>query len=250
MVSHPRWRCLPPTSLSRSIVNSAGAYIRVGGDSRSYLHCHPPSHNLPNIMSDFVLGRVANQPVVPGEVDLRRCPLSNGSYLHWLAADLSFGYRPRSCRSAKRPRCGYSWKAAEGARAERPLSLVAHLRAERRSRLKSGAPPPVVQALRVAGRGNWQPGAIHWHSADGSTAPMAEKSSLEDQWEQIRTQLHRPLSWRCVGLVWSQSRCGLVGKQTDLLPPSSLKEHTSPHCDLRLSSRLEFRHWGWIVLRI
>src|SRR5690606_16543587 len=61
---------------------------------RSYLHCHPPSHNLPNIMSDFVLGRVANQPVVPGEVDLRRCPLSNGSYLHWLAADLSFGYRP------------------------------------------------------------------------------------------------------------------------------------------------------------
>src|SRR5690606_31249948 len=93
LVSHPRWRCLPPTSLSRSIVNSAGAYIRVGGDSRSYLHCHPPSHNLPNIMSDFVLGRVANQPVVPGEVDLRRCPLSNGSYLHWLAADLSFGYR-------------------------------------------------------------------------------------------------------------------------------------------------------------
>src|SRR5690606_5387650 len=47
-------------------------------------------------MSDFVLGRVANQPVVPGEVDLRRCPLSNGSYLHWLAADLSFGYRPTS----------------------------------------------------------------------------------------------------------------------------------------------------------
>src|SRR5690606_17999525 len=94
LVSHPRWRCLPPTSLSRSIVNSAGAYIRVGGDSRSYLHCHPPSHNLPNIMSDFVLGRAANQPVVPGEVDLRRCPLSNGSYLHWLAADLSFGSRP------------------------------------------------------------------------------------------------------------------------------------------------------------
>src|SRR5690606_1037783 len=98
LVSHPRWRCLPPTSLSRSIVNSAGAYIRVGGDSRSYLHCHPPSHNLPNIMSDFVLGRVANQPVVPGEVDLRRCPLSNGSYLHWLAADLSFGYRPGAAR--------------------------------------------------------------------------------------------------------------------------------------------------------
>src|SRR5690606_24982554 len=96
LVSHPRWRCLPPTSLSRSIVNSAGAYIRVGGDSRSYLHCHPPSHNLPNIMSDFVLGRVANQPDVHGEVDLRRCPLSNGSYLHWLAADLSFGYRPTS----------------------------------------------------------------------------------------------------------------------------------------------------------
>src|SRR5690606_28584108 len=42
LVSHPRWRCLPPTSLSRSIVNSAGAYIRVGGDSRSYLHCHRP----------------------------------------------------------------------------------------------------------------------------------------------------------------------------------------------------------------
>jgi len=51
-------------------------------------------------MSDFVLGRVANQPVVPGEVDLRRCPLSNGSYLHWLAADLSFGYRPRSGSAA------------------------------------------------------------------------------------------------------------------------------------------------------
>ena len=110
MVSHPRWRCLPPTLLSRATVNSAGAYIRVGVTAEAIC-----TATRPPIISQYhavscVGDASPNQSVVPEEVDLRMCPLSNGSYVHWLAADLPFSSRPRSrntgpvtsCRSARR----------------------------------------------------------------------------------------------------------------------------------------------------